>query len=201
MPAKYPVIPAVAVLPIATLLALLRAGEQSAAHAFSRISHRLSAGELQIASSSLQALIADEQRHDDALATHCGAMPQVAISDAPTRRFFRALESREPIVHLARVAALDSCVCQVLTRVLVRTPQAQLGSSLTNLLLRIRADEAQHVRVTRTLARAMGADIPMLRVVSWEVRQAFSALLVPRAAAFEALGVDSGALISRIRRD
>src|SRR5882672_6995159 len=53
---------------LASLLALLRAGEQSAAAAFDRMTHRLSAGELQLALPPLTALIADEQRHDHALA-------------------------------------------------------------------------------------------------------------------------------------
>jgi hypothetical protein len=136
---------------VATLLALLRVGEQSAICAFNRIAGRMSAGELQLAAPRLTALICDEQRHDHVLAAHCATLPHVVVGDAMTRRFFRGLESRESTVHLARVAALDACVCQVLTRVLAPT-QRKLGDSLVVLLSRIRCDEARHVRTARGCA-------------------------------------------------
>ncbi len=186
---------------VATLLALLRAGEQSAASAFSRIARRLSAGELQLAAPRLTALIADEQRHDLALAAHCDMLPHVIVGDAMTRRFFRKLESREPAVHLARVAALDSCVCQVLTRVLARTTPRQWGESLMDLLSGIRRDEARHVHTTRDLVRMCGADAGLLLAVNAEVRYGFAALLDARAPAFEALGVDCTSLVAYIRRE
>jgi hypothetical protein len=186
---------------VATLLALLRAGEQSAAGAFDRIARRLSAGELQLAAPRLTALIADEQRHDLALAAHCDLLPHVIVGDAMTRRFFRGLESREPSVHLARIAALDSCVCQVLTRVLARGRPRQWGESLMDLLSRIRFDEARHVHTTRDLVRMCGADTGLLLTVNAEVRHGFAALLDARAPAFEALGVDCSSLVAHIRRE
>jgi hypothetical protein len=192
---------ALTALHVATLLALLRAGEQSAACAFNRIAHRLSAGELQLAAPRLTALISDEERHDQALAAHCGVLPNVALGDAMTRRFFRRLESRESTVHLARVASLDACVCQVLTRVLTRATQGQLGESLANLLSTIRRDEARHVRTTRDLARMCGADSELLLVINAEVRHGFAGLLDARAPAFEALGVDCRSLAACIRRE
>jgi hypothetical protein len=201
VPASTALRNAVSASHVATLLALLRAGEQSATCAFNRIARRLSVGELQLASPQLTALISDEQRHDHALAAHCANWPPVVIGDAMTRRFFRGLESREPTVHLARVAALDACVCQVLTRVLARATQQQLGESLISLLAGIRCDEARHVRTTRDLARTFGADTALLRVISADVRHGFSALLDVRALAFEALGVDCRSLVTCIRRE
>ncbi len=186
---------------VATLLALLRSGEQSAATAFNRIAHRLSAGELAIAAPQLISLIDDEERHDAALARHCTALPSVPNTNAATRRFFRRLESREATVHLARIAALDACVCQVLTRLLARTDPELFGESLRDLLPRIRADEARHVRVSRDLASLMGADTALLRLVNAEVRQGFALVLESRALAFDALGVDHTHLIATIRRE
>lgn len=188
-------------LHVATLLAFLRAGEQSAASAFNRIARRFSVGELQLASPQLAALISDEQRHDRALATHCATLPHVVVGDATSRRFFRALESRAPTVHLARIAALDACVCHVLTRVLASATPQQLGESLAGLLSRIRSDEARHVRATRDLAQMLGADITLLRVINAEIREGFAPLLNGRAPAFEALGVDCHRLVARIRRE
>jgi hypothetical protein len=186
---------------VATLLALLRAGEQSAAAAFSRIARRLSAGEISVSLRPLSALIEDEERHDNALATFGSLLPPIALGDPATRRFFRRLESREPTVHLARVAALDACVCQILTRVLAYADQRVLEPRLTALLSGIRADEARHVRVTRELARLLGADLALLRGVNAEVRNGFVPLLLARAQAFEALRVDSTRLVALIRRE
>lgn len=186
---------------IASLLALLRSGEQSAASAFGRIAHRLSPGELQLAAPKLTALIADEQRHDEALAAHCDFLPRVAGGDARTRRFFRGLESREATVHLARVGALDACVCQVLTRVLRHSPPEELGEDLVTLLTAIRNDEARHVRATRELTRTFGVTTELRRSIDAEVRHGFAALLDSRAPAFDVLGVDSNSLMACIRRE
>jgi len=186
---------------VATLLALLRAGEQSAALAFNRIAHRLSAGELALAAPQLIGLIDDEERHDAALVVHCATLPSVIITNSATRRFFRGLESREATVHLARIAALDACVCQVLSRLLARADPQPLGEPLRSLLARIRADEARHVRVSRDLARLLGADTTLLRLVNAEVRHRFAPLLESHASAFEALGVDHPHLIATIRRE
>ena len=185
----------------ATLLALLRAGEQSAACAFGRIVARLSAAEEAMALPDLTTLIRDEKRHDDALAAYCSTLPEIAIGDARTRRFFRGLESREPIVHLARVAALDGCVCRVLTHVLQRAAEEHFEASLVDLLTNIRADEARHVRMTRHLVLMLGADVALLRGVDLDVRDGFATLLVERAASFEALSVDCAHLAASLRRE
>ncbi len=185
---------------VATLVALLRAGEQSAATAFNRIANRLSAGELKLAAPALIGLIEDEERHDTALTAHGAMLPSVDVPDAATRRFFRGLESREPTVHLARVAALDACVCQVLTRLLVSSDPQSLSEPLRSLLARIRADEGRHVRVSRDLARLLGADPTLLQSVSADVRHRFAPVLESRAAAFEAVGLDPTYLTALIRR-
>ena len=185
---------------VATLLALLRAGKQSAARALNRIAHRLSPGERKLASPRLLALIFDQQRHNDELAAYCVALPHVVIRDPTTRSFFRGLESRESTVHLARVAALDACVCQVLTGVLARATQQQLGKSLMDLLSQIRVDGARHVHATRDLARIFGASTTLLRVVNAEICHNFIPLLGARAQAFAALGIDYRNLLTCVRR-
>lgn len=187
--------------PTATLLALLRAGEQSAAAAFERIARRLSAGERSLAAAQLAHLIDDERLHDEALAAQAAALPQVAVGDAATRRFFRRLESREPHIHLARVAALDGCVCQVLGRILRSSARQHLDAALGRVLAGIRLDEARHVRTARGLCVALDMDAAQLTRIGCEVRYDFAALLITRASCFQALGVDSVELIACIRRD
>lgn len=185
----------------ATLIAMLRAGEQSAFAAFGGILLRLSPGEHGLAAPHLAQLIADEERHERALAVHADRLPGVAANDAMTRRFFRSLESREPRIHLARIAALDGCVCQVLASVLAQNSQRPAANSLFDLLSTIRTDEAHHVRVTRNLCCALGSDAESTKAIVFEVRHGFAGLLASRADSFAALGVDAGALILRIRRE
>src|SRR5258707_15762685 len=94
---------------VATLLALLRAGEHSAAAAFNRIARRLTPGELSLALSPLSTLIKDEERHDGARATFSSVLPSISPADSATRGLFRRLESREPTMHLARADATGAC--------------------------------------------------------------------------------------------
>ena len=122
----------------AAQLALLRAGEQSVRDAFGGILRRMTPGERSVAALPLTRLIFDEERHDAGRAIHAGILPHTNANDARTWRFFRDLESREPSVHLARVATLDASVCQVLASVL-RPPTGQYhGESLFELLGAIR---------------------------------------------------------------
>lgn len=185
----------------ASLLALLRAGEQSAAAAFDRIAHRLSPGQMALAAPALTRLVSDERRHDAILAAHAQALPAAIVGDAATRRFFRRLESREPGVHLARIAALDACVCQVLGRVLAAPVDEWLTASLIRSLWAIRRDEGRHVRETRGLALALGVEPQRFREIGGDVRTGFAALLSRCAMTFDALGVDAADLIARVRRD
>lgn len=185
----------------ASLLALLRAGEQSAAVAFERIARRLSPGQLSLAAPPLTRLIADEHRHDAMLAAHAELLPAAETGGAATRRFFRRLESREPGVHLARVAALDSCVCQVLSRVLAAPVDDLLPESLIASLQAIRRDEGRHVRETRKLALEFDVDLRRFGEIGAEVRAGFATILAQRALTFDALGVDAADLVARVRRD
>ena len=154
-----------------------------------------------LAAPDLAQLVADERRHDAILAAHAEVLPVATVGDVATRRFFRRLESRETCVHLARVAALDACVCQVLSRVLAAPVHEFLDPSLIAALWGIWRDEGRHVRVTRRLALEFDIETARFRQIGFEVRVEFASLLLSRAPAFEALGVDSTALIARVRRD
>ena len=182
-------------LAAASCLAMMRAGEQSAAGAFARIMASLTRGEHARAAEVLAPLIADEQRHDSLLAFHAAALPVVPV-DQEARQFFRRLETREPGVHLARIAALDACACQIIGRMLIPVPRAHLRSDLVNALISIRRDEGFHVRQARELALELGVEPLRMREIGSAVRRSFAALLGSRAPHFEALGVDRRALIS-----
>ena len=179
---------------------MMRAGEQSAADGFARIVARLTQGEHARAAGVLAPLIADEQRHDELLAVHAAALPVVGV-DHEARRFFRRLETREPSVHLARIAALDACACQILARMVSPVPRARLRPDLVNTLTSIRRDEGFHVRQAHELALELGVEPLRMREIGGVVRRSFVLLLASRAPHFEALGVDCPALIQSIERE
>ncbi|HEY0801629.1 MAG TPA: hypothetical protein VGD54_12355, partial [Steroidobacteraceae bacterium] len=187
-------------LAAASCLALMRAGEQSAAQAFARIVHRLTPGEFAHAGQAVTQMIADEERHDVLLAECATALPAVT-ADLGARHFFRRLETREPGVHLARISALDACSCQLLSRMLGPVPRTSLSARLITTLSSIRRDEGAHVRSTRRLALDFGVEVGGFREIAHGVRHSFAALLRTRAAYFEALGVDSDGMIRCIERD
>ena len=190
---------------IACLVGLLRAGEQSAKQAFGRIAGRLSATQFAHALPSLRAIAADEARHDRLLARAAGAIDGEGFGLRPgVQRFFMRLESRDPGIHLSRIASLDGAVCQVLSAVLSN----RLGTAHTTLpypvlatLVTIRADEGRHVRIARALARELGQDGVSFREFDLETRHRFSDVLAHFDGALATLGLDSVALRRRIRRD
>jgi hypothetical protein len=187
---------------VASLLGLLRAGEQSAALAFGRLLRRLPAAAAERTGAVLGAIRADEACHDALLAraaTVCAVSPQVP--PALARRFFLQLESRELATQLARIAALDGCVCQVLARVLAAGDGSTLPIALASALERIRRDEGRHVRAARVLAREHGLDESMFHVLDLETRRSFDRVLAWYEPAFVVLGVDAQALRRDIRRD
>ncbi|HEX3396732.1 MAG TPA: hypothetical protein VHS76_08515 [Steroidobacteraceae bacterium] len=161
---------------------------------------RLSRGEYAYAAGRVAVLIEDERRHDIQLSEAAAGLPLVS-ADFGARHFFRRLETREPGVHLARIAALDACSCQLLSRMLAPAVRSLLPPSLANTLAAIRRDEGSHVRTARHLAGALGVDSGRFREITGVVRHAFAGVLETRAAYFEALGIDSSLLIQSIYRD
>jgi len=186
----------------AQLLGLLRAGELSAEAAFGRITRRLPPAAAERMGGTLQLIRADEARHGRMLteaADHSGLVP--APPAAAARRFFAILESRDPSVHVGRIAALDACVCQILSRVLAADRGSMLPPPVFATLESIRRDEGRHVRTARTLAREFGIDSNILQCLDLETRQAFDRVLCCYEPAFLALHVDAGAMRRQIRRD
>lgn len=187
------------------LVGLLRAGEQSANQAFGRIAGRLSATQFAHALPSLRAIAADEACHDRLLARVAGAIDgQWFRVRLRAQRFFMRLESRDPGIHLSRIASLDGAVCQLLSAVLSKgtgTLHTTLPHPLVETLVTIRADEGRHVRIARELARELGRDTASLRDFDLETRRRFSDVLGDFDWALATLGLDTASLLSLIRRD
>lgn len=189
----------------ARLVGLLRAGEQSAEQAFGRIAGRLSATQFAHALPSLRAIAADEARHDRLLARAAGAIDGERFALRPgVQRFFMRLESRDPRIHLSRIASLDGAVCQLLSAVLSKThstAHTTLPHPVLATLVTIRADEGRHVRIARALARELGQDAASFRAFDLETRHRFADVLDHVEKALAMLGLDTMALRGRIRRD
>ena len=181
-----------------SLLSLLRLGEQLAEGAFDRIARAFAGTPLDRYQAVLLRVSDDEHRHDrllSSLARH--EMPPRV--DRKARRFYVSLRDPDPGIHLARIAALDGCVCQIISHVLaVRTPV--LAPPLRDVLVHIRRDEGHHVRVARRLTLMCGAPTRLLNEIDGETRAAFTGVLARYTDEFTALGVDSDNLLRCIHR-
>jgi hypothetical protein len=179
------------------LLPTLLCGEESAFHVFWREGHRGST--VQIHSEALANQIAiEELEHERLLQDLRGCCPvpsDVASTLLRARRFFLRMASRDPAVHFARVAALDSAVCIVLSALAKPLSRA---TALIEIFNRIRSDEARHVRFSRRHSYELGADTSLLTNTAACIRGELVTLLHPLGDAFEDLGVDADHLFRRI---
>ena len=181
------------------LLGLLRFGEVSAAAAFGRMLRGRTPAATQHLARALAPVARDEHKHERWLDEFCvahGIIP--VLPSRAVRCFFLSLASNELDVHLARIAALDGCVCQTLTQVVTSAPA--LGAEFSSLLTSIREDEAHHVAVTRRLALEMDTSEQRLAAIDRQTRWSFAGVLERYRPSFEAMTVDTDALLRRIRR-
>lgn len=148
------------------------------------------------------AAIAHEERVHDALLRQLGDALPVATGTtkmlAASRRFHVRLRAGGPVAHLARIAALDSAVCTILSRLTHERGVIAQDAAVCALLQRIRNDEARHVATSRRLALDHGTT-PQLRDIAASTRVALANTLELAGAAFETLGVDPAALDRRLR--
>jgi hypothetical protein len=103
--------------------------------------------------------------------------------------------SRDAALHFARVAALDSAVCIVVSALVKPIVRA---TALVETFDRIRSDEARHVRFSRQHAYELGTERSLLANTAVQVRSELVALLNPLGRSFEDLGVDADNLFHRI---
>jgi len=101
--------------------------------------------------------------------------------------FFLRMASRDPAVHFARVAALDSGVCVILSSLVQPLSRA---TALVEIFNRIRSDEARHVRFS---ARGTRYELWGRHIAACEyrarIRGELVALLYPLGNSFEDLGL------------
>ena len=183
------------------LLPALLCGEESSFQVFWREAGRLTDVQLCRSLALARRIAAEELEHEQLLRelrNCCPAPYDLASIRLRARRFFLRMASREPALHFARVAALDSGVCVILAA--VAKPLAQTPA-VVDTLNRIRRDEAKHVRFSREHSCELGADKSLLADTGARIRSELVALLYPLASSFEDLGLDADQLFRRVEAD
>ena len=180
------------------LLPSLLCGEESAFQIFWREGGRISNFQASRSRVLAYRIAADELEHErllQELRSCCPVPDDIGSTLSRTRRFFLRVASRDPALHFARVAALDSGVCVVLSALVKPIARA---TALVEMFDRIRSDEARHVRFSRQHSYELGADMSLLANTAVQVRSELVALLYPLGHSFEDLGVNADQLFRRI---
>ena len=180
------------------LLPSLLCGEESAFQVFWREGHRASNVQISRSEALANQIALEELEHErllQDLRSCCPVPSDVASTLLRTRRFFLRMASRDPAVHFARVAALDSAVCIVLS--MLAKPLSR-ATALIEIFNRIRSDEARHVRFSRRHSYELGADTSLLANTAAQIRDELVALLYPLGNSFEDLGLDADHLFRRV---
>ena len=180
------------------LLPVLLCGEESAFQVFWREAGRLTDVQFRRSLALARRIAAEELEHEQLLRelrNCCPAPGDLASIRLRAHRFFLRMASREPALHFARVAALDSGVCVILAAVAKPLARAHVVVDTIN---RIRRDEARHVRFSRAHSCELGADKSLLADTAACVRRELVALLYPLANSFEELELDADQLFRRL---
>lgn len=182
---------------LAQLVPLLGCGEEAAALAFDGLARRSND---QVARHALRQIAQEETVHDGLLRQLAMSLPEVDVPGlrAKARRFHINLGRGDDSDHLARIAAIDAGVCMVLSRLLRAGRPISKNSEVTNLLTRIRSDEARHVAISRALAVRSGTP-KSLNTLADGARSALADVLSLASDAFETLEVDPDTLSADLR--
>jgi hypothetical protein len=183
------------------LLPALLCGEESSFQVFWREAGRLTDVQFRQTLALARRIAAEELEHERLLRelrNCCPTADDSASIRLRARRFFLRMASRNPALHFARVAALDSGVCVILAAVAKPLARARVVVETFN---RIRADEARHVKFSREHSCELGADKSLLADTAARIRSELVALLYPLASSLEDLGLDADHLFRRVEAD
>lgn len=185
---------------LARLLPFLLCGEQSAIQVFGAEVDRLRDSSWSKSISLLESIESDEYAHEEALQTLSSLLMKPNDLNNLRRKaslfYIRLGNTKGMTEHFARVAQLDACVCIIMNEI----SKSDLGkrSLATQLLLRIKKDEARHVAVSKKHYYYLGGDEATLKQNKREVSNKLVALLRTEADSFESLGVDSDVLFRKL---
>lgn len=171
-------------------------------HAFRIESKRVSDGALLASQRALCRIAMDEAGHGWMLNRLRDKLPRshkLEVARA-MRRFLVRLGGCAPAVHFARISALDACTCTIMTAVLRHAPEVARNPCLAHVFIRIRGDEARHVRISRRHAIVLGLSQRQLQEETSNVRASLVDLLEPAGDVFEGIGVAPERLFKRLLR-
>ena len=180
---------------LANLLPLLGCGEEAAAVAFHRLANQDTFA--QATQTALRVIGDEEHVHDGWLSDLACALPAAENASEirlAAGRFHLSLATGGPMLHLARIAAIDGAVCTMLSRLTAPRARLSADAGVAHLLRHIRNDEARHVAVARGIA-LLAPDLASLHEAGAKARSALAMLIAPGAEAFDQLGVDPDRLI------
>ena len=185
---------------LARLMPFLLCGEQSAIQVFGAEVERLRDSSWSKSIRLLKSIESDEYAHEEALQTLSSLLMQPSDLNDIKRRarhfYIRLGNTKGMTEHFARVAQLDACVCIIMNAI----SNSDLGknSLATQLVDRIKKDEARHVGVSKKHFHYLGGDETILKRNKRDVSNKLVALLQTEADSFESLGVDSDILFRKL---
>ena len=185
---------------LARLMPFLLCGEQSAIQVFGTEISRLQGSSWSKSIRLLKSIESDEYAHEEALQTLSSLLMQPTDLNDIKRRarhfYIRLGNTKGMTEHFARVAQLDACVCIIMNAI----SKSDLGknSLATQLVDKIKKDEARHVGVSKKHFHYLGGDEATLKRNKRDVSKKLVALLQTEADSFESLGVDSDILFRKL---
>lgn len=183
------------------ILPSLACGEESAVHAFYREGNRTSQEGMAASRSLLYQIAREEEQHELLLRRLRSQCPVPNDLEAIRRRaqwFFLQIASKDPAIHFARIAGLDSGVCILMAAAAHKTPAFDKAPAILQIFGRIRSDEARHVKFSRKHAIELGTEPAQLAEGTELARKGLVDILSPLGDAFEIFGVDADRLFRRI---
>lgn len=183
------------------ILPSLACGEESAVHAFYREGDRTSEKSLAASRALLYQIAKEEERHERLLRRlrgHCPPPDDLELIRRRAQWFFLQIASKDPAIHFARIAGLDSGVCILMSAAAHKTPVFGRAPAILRIFNLIRNEEARHVKFSRKHALDLGLQPAQLAECTESARAGLVKILSPIADAFEIFGVDADRLFLRI---
>lgn len=188
---------------LANLLPFLLCGEESAVHVFFREGRRIRKKAESAAQDLMWQIAGEEKVHEHMISLLQSKIPPSSDMEAIRRRshdFFVNMASKEPALHFARVAGLDSGVCKIMAA-LCAARAISNSPNVHRVFSKVRSDEARHVRISRRYVLDLGLPPATLSSAAEQICSELVTLLEPAGGALEAVGVDSDRLFRHILRE
>lgn len=187
----------------ANILPCLLCGEESAVRVFLNEGNRIGTSLYDGAQDTLFRIAAEEEYHEQLLCRLNAQLPEARDFSKRrqlSRRYFAALSSRDCAEHFARIAAIDSAVCIILSEMCRPGGPFPRDSATAAIFTRIRRDEGRHVAFSNHYATRLGVTTECFAASFRLVRSGLVDLLRWCGDGFDLLTVDPDRLFKRLLR-